>query len=86
MYQCKWRPQLQELGLEFQLGDAYLQTKESDYHLLFKACSQWSSFPMARPLYLLYKKMLSVDEYSCYNDHLAVLYVMVAYFDQLNQN
>ena len=70
-------PQLQELGLQFRLDDAYLQTQESDYHshLLFKAHSQLSSFPMARPLYLLSKKMLSVGECSCYNDHLDTLSV-----------
>ena len=68
-------PQLQELGLQFCLGDAHLQTQESDYHLLFKARSQLSSFPMARPLYLLSKKILSVGECPRYNDHLNTLSV-----------
>jgi len=53
-------PQLSELGRQLHLGDAYLWTQDLDYNILSKAHSQLLSFPMAHPLYLLSKKMLSV--------------------------
>ena len=68
-------PQLQQLGLQLHLGDAYLQTQASDYQLLSKARLQLSSFPMARPLYLLSKKLLGADERSRYDNHLDTLSV-----------
>ena len=68
-------PQLQQLGLQLHLGDAYLQTQASDYQLLSKAHLQLSSFPMARPLYLLSKKLLAADECYRYDDHLDTLSV-----------
>ena len=58
--------QLQELGLQLHLGDAYLQTHASDYSILSEARSQLTSFPMARRLYLLSKKLIAADERSCY--------------------
>jgi len=63
-------PQLLELGPQLHLGDSYLQTQDSDYSIISKACSQLSSFPMACPLYLLSKKLLSATECSRYDDHL----------------
>jgi len=68
-------PQLSELGLQLHLKDAYLQTRDSDYSTIYKARSQLSSFPMARPLYLLSKKMLSANERSQYDEHLDTLSV-----------
>ena len=53
----------------------YLQTEASDYHILSKACSQLSSFPIVCPLYLLHKRLLAVDERSLYEDHLARYFV-----------
>jgi len=68
-------PQLSELGLQLHLGDSYLQTQDSDYSIISEARSQLSSLPMARPLYLLSKKMLSVNERSRYDNHLDTLSV-----------
>ena len=60
--------QLWQLGLQLHLGDAYLQTQGEDYDILSIARSQISSFPMARPLYVLSKKILMANECSCYQD------------------
>jgi len=74
-------PQLQQLGLQLHLGDAYLQTQTEDYNILSKARSQLSSFPMARPLYVLSKKILTSNERSRYEDHLDTLSVQYKFKD-----
>jgi len=63
-------PQLLELGLLLHLVNAYLQTQDLDYDILSEAHLQLSSFPMARPHYLLTKRMLSVNGHTRYDDHL----------------
>ena len=76
--------QLQELGLQLRLGDAYLQTHASDYSILSEARSQLTSFPMARQLYLLSKKLIAADERSCYNEHLDTLSVQCKLKDSVS--
>ena len=76
--------QLQELGLQLHLGDAYLQTHASDYSILSEARSQLTSFPMARQLYLLSKKLIAADECSCYNKHLDTLSVQCKLKDSVS--
>ena len=66
--------QLQELGLQLQLGDTYLQTLDMDYTILSKARLQLSSLPVARSLYLRAKKLAAAEECSYYNDHLDTLF------------
>ena len=68
-------PQLQQLGLQLHLGDEYLQTQASDYHILFQVRSQLSSFPTAHSLYKLSRKLLIADERSHYENHLDTLSV-----------
>ena len=75
---------LQELGLQLHLGDAYLQTHASDYPILSEAHSQLTSFPMARQLYLLSKKLIAADERSCYNKHLDTLSVQCKLKDSVS--
>ena len=76
--------QLQELGLQLHLGDAYLQTHASDYSILSEAHSQLTSFPMARQLYLLSKKLIAADECSCYNKYLDTLSVQCKLKDSVS--
>ena len=76
--------QLQELGLQLHLGNAYLQTHASDYSILSEAHSQLTFFPMARQLYLLSKKLIAADERSCYNKHLDTLSVQCKLKDSVS--
>ena len=76
--------QLQELGLQLHVGDAYLQTHASDYSILSEARSQLTSFPMAHQLYLLSKKLIAADEHSCYNRHLDTLSVQCKLKDSVS--
>ena len=76
--------QLQELGLQLHLGDAYLQTHASNYSILSKARSQLTSFSMARQLYLLSKKLIAADERSCYNKHFDTLSVQCKLKDSVS--
>jgi len=61
--------QLQELGLQLYLGDSYLQTNDS---ILSEAQSQ---LPMARHLYLQWKKLAVAHERLNYDEHLDTLSV-----------
>ena len=67
--------QLQELGLQLQLGFTYLQTLDTDYPTLSKAQSQLSSLPIARSLYLRAKKLVAAKEHSYHDNHLDTLSV-----------
>ena len=66
---------IQELGLQLHLGEKYLQTRDIDYSILFKARSQLASIPMAHRLYLESKNLAAADERSCYDGHLSTLSV-----------
>ena len=66
---------LQELGLQFHLGDSYLQTNNSDYSILSEAHSQLTSLSMAHHLYLLSKKLAVAYERFNYDVHLSTLSV-----------
>ena len=74
-------PQLQQLGLQLHLGDEYLQTQASDYHILSQVRSQLSSFPTACSLYKLSRKLLIADERSRYENHLDTLSVQSKFKD-----
>ena len=76
--------QLQQLGLQLHLGDAYMQAQDADYDILSKARSMISSFPVARPLYVLSKKILMADERTRYQDHLDTLSVQSKVKDSLS--
>ena len=49
-------PQLLELGLQLHLGDSYLQTQDSGYSIISKACSQLLS---------LVVQMLAYNDKNC---------------------
>ena len=61
----------------------YVQTQDVDHDILSKARSQISSFPIARPLYVLSKKILMTNEYSQYQDHLDTFLVQCKVKDLL---
>ena len=61
----------------------YVQTQDADHDILSKARSQISSFLIARPLYVLSKKILMTNEYSQYQDHLDTFSVQCKVKDSL---
>jgi len=73
--------QLQELGLQLQLGSAPMQKQKADYSLLMTSQTQISSLPTARSLYMAAKQLLSKDVKSNCEAHLMTLTVQSKFSD-----